>query len=167
MYQNYPLFEHRTIRKNLMLAGSKNAGLMEAYCEKFNLTQHLDKYPAQLSGGQRQRVSIVQQILTGNQFILLDEPFSGLDCIMVDKLSAIIRQISQENEYNTFIIISHDLEASLALSDTAYILAKPTPESGATIVKTIDLAAMGLAWQEDIKDRPEFRSLLNEIKTII
>src|SRR5579859_5325109 len=86
--QNYILFNHRSILDNLKLGlrgsinkmnGTEKLELINKYASKFGLSEQLKTYPMQLSGGQRQRVSIIQQILTGNKFILLDEPFSGLD----------------------------------------------------------------------------------------
>jgi len=153
--QNYLLFNHRTVRKNLLLS-LLNSGVtltkeqithtIEQYATEFSILEHLDKYPLQLSGGQRQRVSIIQQILTGNKFILLDEPFSGLDAIVKERVIALLRRVSTLNEYNTMIVVSHDIESSLAISDSILVLAKPNENEGATIVQHIDLAQMGLAW---------------------
>jgi len=171
--QNYLLFEHLTVEENLRIslkhnnALKNNKEIIKYYAETFDLAQHMSKYPIQLSGGQKQRTSIVQQVLSGNKFILFDEPFSGLDCLMIDKVLVLLQKISLENEYNTLIIVSHDLENCLSISDTAFILAKPDKDRGATIVRSYDLAAMGLAWHPDIKDKPEFRNLLKEIKTYL
>lgn len=153
--QNYMLFNHRTVRKNLVLS-LVNSGVtltkeqinhtIEGYANEFSIMEHLDKYPLQLSGGQRQRVSIIQQILTGNKFILLDEPFSGLDAIVKERVIALLKRVSILNEYNTMIIVSHDIESSLAVSDSILVLAKPNENEGATIVQHVDLAQMGLAW---------------------
>jgi ABC-type nitrate/sulfonate/bicarbonate transport system ATPase subunit len=103
----------------------------------------------QLSGGQRQRVSIIQQVLTGNKFILFDEPFSGLDALMIDKVIALLVEISTLHELNTLVIISHDVENSLAISDTAFILAREKDKEGATITETIDLIELGFAWNSE------------------
>lgn len=171
--QNYLLFDHLTVKGNLNLALSNNPVLrlkkdiINFYADSFDLLQHLDKKPNQLSGGQRQRTSIIQQILAGNNFILMDEPFSGLDCLMIDKIVKTLVNLSLEDELNTFLIISHNLEDCLSISDTAYIIAKPDPTRGATIVKEYDLMQMGLAWHPDVKDMPEFRSLVKEVKTLL
>ena len=171
--QNYILFNHRTILDNLKL-GLKNAQdklsdnqkaeLIKDYAHKFGLSEHLKKYPMQLSGGQRQRVSIIQQILTGNRFILLDEPFSGLDPVIKDRVVELLVSISTLNELNTLIIISHDIENSLAISDTAFILANQEGHEGATITETIDLMGLGLAWNPEIKKNTDFQSLVYQMK---
>jgi polar amino acid transport system ATP-binding protein/sulfate transport system ATP-binding protein/NitT/TauT family transport system ATP-binding protein len=100
VFQNYYLFEWRTIHQSLELAAKKNPALkdevktaIEKYAEDFNLSEHLQKYPKQLSGGQRQRVSIIQQMLNGSDFLLLDEPFSGLDVIVLDKVVDLLLEV--------------------------------------------------------------------------
>ncbi len=171
--QNCLLFNHRTIYENLRLAmkhdsikiNSKERDVLIAdYANKFDLTEHLKKYPLQLSGGQRQRVSIIQQVLTGNRFILLDEPFSGLDALMIDRVMELLLQISTLHELNTLVIISHDIENSLAISDTAFILAREKNKEGATITETLDLIEMGLAWNPAIREEVKFQQLVSEIK---
>ncbi|MGC3947018.1 MAG: ATP-binding cassette domain-containing protein [Chryseolinea sp.] len=171
--QNYLLFNHRTIKDNLRLAMRRSETVVvEAereqmifqYAEAFDLTEHLAKYPMQLSGGQRQRTSIIQQILTGNKFILLDEPFSGLDALMIDKVMALLLKISTLDELNTLVIISHDVENALAISDTAFILGRQNKEEGATITETLDLMKMGFAWNPEIRENAEFQKLVGQIK---
>jgi ABC-type nitrate/sulfonate/bicarbonate transport system ATPase subunit len=171
--QNYILFHHRTILENLKLGlrGStekytekQKAELITDYANKFGLLDHLKKYPLQLSGGQRQRVSIIQQILTGNRFVLLDEPFSGLDPLIKDKVLELLISISTLNDLNTLVIISHDIENSLAISDMAFILANQEGHSGATITETIDLAHLGFAWNAEIKKNIDFQELVTQMK---
>lgn len=171
--QNYILFNHRSILENLKLglrgsseklSDNQKAEIIKDYASKFGLSEHLKKYPMQLSGGQRQRVSIIQQILTGNRFILLDEPFSGLDPVIKDKVLELLITISTLNELNTLVIISHDIENSLAISDTAFILANQEGHIGATITETIDLAHLGFAWNSDIKKNKDFQDLVSQMK---
>jgi ABC-type nitrate/sulfonate/bicarbonate transport system ATPase subunit len=171
--QNYILFNHRTVIDNLKLGlrGStdklpeaQKEELIKEYAHKFGLEEHLKKYPMQLSGGQRQRVSIIQQILTGNKFILLDEPFSGLDPVIKDKVIELLLSISTLNDFNTMVIISHDIENSLAISDTAFILANQEGHQGATITEMIDLAHLGFAWNPEIKKNTDFQDLVAQMK---
>jgi ABC-type nitrate/sulfonate/bicarbonate transport system ATPase subunit len=171
--QNYLLFRHRTVMQNLAIAlessekkhtDAQQKTLIKENAELFQLTEHLAKYPAQLSGGQRQRVSILQQILTGTKTILLDEPFSGLDVLMIDKVIALLVKVSLLDEHNTLIIVSHDVENAMAISDTAFILAAQQGKPGATITETLDLCEMGLAWDKDIKQNARFRELTEQIK---
>lgn len=163
--QNYKLLEHRTVRKNLLFTG-KSKTEVEDLCKQFDLFQHLDKFPLELSGGQRQRAAILQQVLTGNDFILLDEPFSGLDDIMLKKIISLLLKISLIDELKTLVIISHDIENSLAISDHAFLMTKYDENVGATISSenVYNLSQMGLAWQENIKENVQFKQLIKTIK---
>ena len=146
------------------LSEKDKAELIDSYADKFGLKEHLKKYPMQLSGGQRQRVSIIQQVLTGNKFILLDEPFSGLDPIIKDKVLELLVSISTLNELNTLVIVSHDIENGLAISDTAFILANQEGKEGSTITETIDLMQMGFTWEPEIKKNKNFQELVLQMK---
>ena len=171
IFQHYYLFEWRTIYQSLLLAANKNPLLkgkekesIQQYAEGFNLTEHLQKYPRQLSGGQRQRVSILQQLLKGSNFLLLDEPFSGLDILMLDKVTELLLQVSVSDELKTLIIVSHDIETAIAISDTVFILGEQPGQKGATIKREIDLMERGLAWQKDIRHNKTFLETVQEIK---
>ncbi|WP_161596919.1 ABC transporter ATP-binding protein [Chitinophaga vietnamensis] len=171
--QNYILFQHRTIYNNLKIGldnasarlteGEKREIIMD-YAATFELTAHLKKYPAQLSGGQRQRVSILQQVLTGNKFILLDEPFSGLDMVMIDKVIQLLLKVSTLQETNTLILVSHDIVNAAAISDTVWVMAQEAGREGATIIQEYDLCKMGLAWQPEVRREPEFTALISQIR---
>ncbi|RFS23866.1 ABC transporter ATP-binding protein [Chitinophaga silvatica] len=174
--QNYILFNHRTIYHNLKigldnaavkLTDAEKKSIITDYAETFQLTEHLQKYPAQLSGGQRQRVSIIQQVLTGNKFILLDEPFSGLDVLMIDRVIQLLVKVSTLQEQNTLIIVSHDIENAAAISDTVWVLGCEDGKEGATIKHEYDLCAMGYAWQPEVRKEPGFQDLIANIKSLL
>ena len=155
---------------NLSLALSSQKGKVKIdtinqYASHFELTDQLQKYPCDLSGGQKQRVSILQQVLAGNRFILMDEPFSGLDCIMKDKVVELMIKVANLDELNTLVVVSHDIESSCAIADTVYVLANNDGE-GSTVVKSYDLLKEGLAYNPDIKEDPKFRSIIKEIKSL-
>lgn len=167
--QDYPLFNHRTIQQNFELGIEEVKGIdskktIADYAEYFGLTEHLAKFPCDLSGGQRQRASILQQVLAGNRFILMDEPFSGLDSLMKDKVIDLILKVANLNEYNTLIIVSHDIESACAISDTVHVLANDG--NGSKIIKSYDFLAENLAYQPEVKEMPRFREIMKEIKSI-
>ena len=171
IFQSYYLFEWRTIEQSLMMAAKQNPSLkgkekeaIKTYADNFSLMEHLHKYPEQLSGGQKQRVSIIQQLLKGSDFLLLDEPFSGLDVCVLDKVVDLLLQVSVSDELKTLIIVSHDIETAVAISDTVFILGMEEGKPGATIKKEIDLIARDLAWQKDIKKEKAFAEMVEEIK---
>jgi ABC-type nitrate/sulfonate/bicarbonate transport system ATPase subunit len=171
IFQNYYLFEWRSVYHSLLLAAKQNDALkgkeketIEQYAADFNLIDELKKYPQQLSGGQRQRASIIQQLLKGSDFLLLDEPFSGLDVCVLDKVTDLLLQVSVSDELKTLIIVSHDIATSVAISDTVWILGNEKNKPGATIKKEIDLIERDLAWKKDIKKEKAFTETVEEIK---
>lgn len=175
IFQNYFVFPWRKVKnifrdavaKNTKIAKENQQDAINSLVNDFGLTSCMDSYPMGMSGGQRQRVSIIQQLLTGGDFILLDEPFSGLDILAKDAVVAMLQKISLTDEMKTLIIVSHDIETSVALSDTAFILSKEAGKDGATIGRTISLIERDLAWHPDIKDMPAFRETLKEIISIL
>lgn len=161
--QTYPLFEHRTVKSNLNLV-SKDTEKLNFLAEEFDVLKCIDKYPCQLSGGQRQRVAIIQQILSSEDFILFDEPFSGLDPKATQKLSLAIRKLADLSDNNTVFISSHIFPPALAVSDTVLMLGKQKDKEGATITNYYDLISMDLAWHKDIKKDIRFMQLCNDIE---
>lgn len=173
--QSYPLFDHRTVQGNLEVAAAikfKNKTEREdritSILQEFDMDKRRNFYPAQLSGGQKQRVAIAQQILCSNNFLLMDEPFSGLDPVMIKKVSNLILKVANMHELNTIIIVSHDIFATCVISDTLWVMGRQRTEQGevipgANIVKEYDLIEKGLAWRPDIDKSPVFRTLVDEI----
>ena len=174
--QSYPLFRNRTVLGNLLVAGGttelsptdvleKARGLLQ----EFELTNRADLYPSQLSGGQRQRLAIAQQLMCSEHLILMDEPFSGLDPLMVDRVVGFIQKIAVMNEYNTTIVVTHDISTALVVADRIWVLGRDRDDKGeiipgAHIVDDYDLAEMGLAWRPDIRKDPLFRELSGTIR---
>jgi ABC-type nitrate/sulfonate/bicarbonate transport system ATPase subunit len=174
IFQNYYQFGWRTVHQSLLLGARKNRALagkeeetIREYALRFDIEEVLDHYPAQLSGGQQQRVSIIQQLLKGADFLLLDEPFSGLDVCVLDKVSELLLQVSLSDELKTLIIVSHDIATAAAISDTVFILGKEPGREGSTLVREIDLMERGLAWRADVRQQQAFAEVLAEIKACL
>src|ERR1700722_15816042 len=111
--QNYPLFEHRTVLSNLLLSAGqieKNGKVAKdkvlEYLNEFDLADKAHRYPTQLSGGQRQRCAIIQQALCSEHFLLMDEPFSGLDLLMLEKTCTLLSKLANKDELNTIIVVT-------------------------------------------------------------
>ncbi|MEZ0374027.1 MAG: ABC transporter ATP-binding protein [Candidatus Sericytochromatia bacterium] len=175
VFQQYPLFAHRTVLGNLITAG-KQAGLSGAEAKAkatellttFDLSDRAKYYPAQLSGGQRQRVAIAQQFICSHHYLLMDEPFSGLDPLAVSRVGRMIQEVANLHEFNTIVIVTHDIEAALEVADTLWLLGRDRDAQGqiipgARIQATYNLIERGLTWREDIRNSPEFMALLREI----
>lgn len=171
IFQNYYQFGWRTVRQSLMLAARRNKALagkeedaIRQYTRQFDIGDVMGHYPGQLSGGQQQRVSIIQQLLKGSDFLLLDEPFSGLDVCVLDKVVELLLQVSLSDELKTLIVVSHDIATAVAISDTVFILGRQAGKEGSTIVREIDLMERGLAWQKEMRGSTVFEETVREIK---
>jgi ABC-type nitrate/sulfonate/bicarbonate transport system ATPase subunit len=174
IFQNYYQFGWRTVKQSLLLAARRNKALagkeeetLLQYADQFDITDVLHRWPAQLSGGQQQRVSIIQQLLKGADFLLLDEPFSGLDVCVLDKVVELLLRVSLSDELKTLIIVSHDIATAIAISDTVFILGRQPGREGSTLVKEIDLIERGLAWQKEVRQEKVFAETLEEIKSCL
>ena len=166
--QSYPLFEHRTVLGNLLVAGRPGGPLREcrarkrapALLKRFCLEDRAGQYPVQLSGGQQQRVAIAQQFMCSEHFLLMDEPFSGLDPIAVENVCRLVTEVANLHELNTIIVVTHDISAAIQVADTLWLLgrdrdAKGQIIPGARIQGTYNLIERGLAWRKGITT-PEF-----------
>ena len=172
--QRYPLLEHRTVLGNLLVAGGQ-AGLSRAqakdkafgYLKRFGLEDRARLYPCQLSGGQQQRVAIAQQVMCSEHFLLMDEPFSGLDPLAVAEVSEIIAEVADLHELNTIIVVTHDIAAAVEAADTLWLMGRDREGSrvvpGARVQETYDLIERGLAWRKDIRSSPAFADVVREI----
>jgi ABC-type nitrate/sulfonate/bicarbonate transport system ATPase subunit len=174
--QNYPLFNHRTVLGNLMVAAAKVCKSDKeardksyAILEEFHLADKALAYPQALSGGQRQRIAIAQQLLCSSHFMLMDEPFSGLDPLAKDRVCDTITRVATSHELNTLIVITHDIDCAIAIADTLWVLgremdAQGAPIAGASIKEIYNLVEMGLAWDPEIQSKPEFFKLSTQLK---
>lgn len=174
--QNYPLFEHRTIWSNLEMVckektKKEKTDKINYYLDKFNLFEHKDKFPALLSGGQKQRVAIIQQLLCSEFFILMDEPFSGLDPVMTSQVCDMIKEVANLHEKTTIIVVSHDISSTISISEYIWLLGRDRDKDGniipgATLKYNIDLMERGLTWKENLVETNEFLTFVKDVKKI-
>ncbi len=94
--------------------------LIEDLLEEFHISHLRDQIALGLSGGERRRVEIARALATDPQFILLDEPFAGVDPISVMDLQKIIAHLKQRGI--GILITEHKVRATLEICDRAYIL---------------------------------------------
>jgi ABC-type nitrate/sulfonate/bicarbonate transport system ATPase subunit len=107
--------------------------------------------------------------MTNKHFIILDEPFSGLDPVSITNVIKLIIDVANQHTLNTFIIITHDVTSALTVSDHIYLLGRDSNEKGeqipgARIIKEYDLIAEGIAYLPDIEDKARFVQIRKEIK---
>lgn len=174
--QSYPLFEHRTVLSNLLLAAKqkeKDAKVAHdkvmSFLREFEIADKHNLYPCQLSGGQRQRCAIIQQILCSNNFLLMDEPFSGLDMLMLERTCELIAKVANMDELNTIIVVTHDVTAACSVADHIWLMGRDTDAAGnkiqgSRIVKEYNLIDRDLCWQPGILTTPKFMDFVREVK---
>jgi polar amino acid transport system ATP-binding protein/sulfate transport system ATP-binding protein len=174
--QSYPLFEHRTVLGNLMLAARQKVRdssaahtKVMALLTEFELADKFNLYPSQLSGGQRQRCSIIQQILCSDHFLLMDEPFSGLDLLMIEKTCELIAKVANMDDLNTIIVVTHDVTAACSVADHLWLMGRDSDGNGnkipgSRIVKEYNLIERDLCWQPGIITTARFTDFVREVK---
>lgn len=126
VFQDYALFPNLNAYENIIY-GLKNKPKVSTREEVdelialLGLKEHMKKKIEHLSGGQKQRVALARTLVMKPKILLLDEPLSALDGVIKESIKERIKQIAKE--YNlTIIIVTHDPEEALTLSDKVLIL---------------------------------------------
>jgi ABC-type nitrate/sulfonate/bicarbonate transport system ATPase subunit len=156
--QKYTLFRHKTVKqtlqfalRNTQLSATEKEKKIKEYLSKWGLDACIDKYPNELSGGQRQRTAVIEQLFSSEQFIVLDEPFSGLDVGNIQEVKKSFELLSEASEYNTILFSTHDIELAIELAQAIYVIGYPTIngklQNYGSVVAKYDLREMGLAWK--------------------
>ena len=129
--QEASIFRQLTVEENIMaileylpLSREERRQRLEKLLNEFNVS-HLHKSLAYtLSGGERRRVEIARALVTEPKFILLDEPFAGIDPIAVEDIQNIVRDLSSKGI--GVLITDHNVHETLSITDRAYLLCEGT-----------------------------------------
>jgi multiple sugar transport system ATP-binding protein len=128
VFQNYALYPHMTVRENmgfaLKLAGVEKSEIeskVEGAAKTLDLTQHLDRRPANLSGGQRQRVAMGRAIVRDPQAFLMDEPLSNLDAKLRVQMRTEVAKLQSRLETTT-VYVTHDQTEAMTLGDRVAVM---------------------------------------------
>jgi multiple sugar transport system ATP-binding protein len=128
VFQSYALYPHMTVRQNmgfaLKLAKTPQATINEKVEEAariLDLTQHLDRKPANLSGGQRQRVAMGRAIVRDPAVFLMDEPLSNLDAKLRVQMRTEVSRI-QRRLGTTTVYVTHDQTEAMTLGDRVAVM---------------------------------------------
>ncbi len=128
VFQNYALFPHMTVRKNIAFGlvtqrrpKAEIARRVEEALALVRLTAQADKLPGQISGGQQQRVAIARAIVVEPPLVLMDEPLSNLDAKLRLEMRAEIRRIHNTLGCAT-IYVTHDQDEALSLADRIVVM---------------------------------------------
>ncbi|QWF79197.1 ABC transporter ATP-binding protein [Amycolatopsis sp. CA-230715] len=128
VFQSYALYPHMSVRENmafpLRLAKVADATVkskVEEAAQILDLTQHLDRKPANLSGGQRQRVAMGRAIVRSPKAFLMDEPLSNLDAKLRGQMRTSVSKI-QKQLGTTTLYVTHDQTEAMTLGDRVVVL---------------------------------------------
>lgn len=125
--QEASVFRTLTVEENLMavlemrnISKAERKEKMEALLEEFSLN-HVRKNQGQvLSGGERRRTEIARALAMDPKFVLLDEPFAGVDPIAVEEIQTIVAKLKQKNI--GILITDHNVNETLSITDRAYLM---------------------------------------------
>lgn len=123
VFQQFNLFPHMTVLRNMTLAPMKLKKMSKADAEakamelltRVGLADRADSYPNQLSGGQKQRIAIVRALCMDPDVMLFDEPTSALDPEMVGEVLAVMKQLAAEGM--TMAVVTHEMGFAREVAD--------------------------------------------------
>ena len=127
--QEPSIFRKLTVEENIMailetlpITRTERKQRLDALLEELNIA-HLRKNKAYtLSGGERRRLEITRALVTNPSFILLDEPFSGIDPIVVNEAQEIIKELKERGL--GILLTDHNVRETLSITDRAYLIAE-------------------------------------------
>ena len=125
--QEASIFRRLTVKENILVAleahgisGTAKQERMEELLNEFSVQHIRESYGFALSGGERRRVEIARALAGDPKFILLDEPFAGIDPIAVADIQSIIRALKDRGI--GILITDHNVRETLGICDWAYIM---------------------------------------------
>lgn len=140
VFQQFNLFPHMDIMKNLTLAPMKLQGKSQQEAEteamqlleRVGLDDRAHAFPSQLSGGQKQRIAIVRALCMKPDVMLFDEPTSALDPEMVGEVLSVMRDLAKEKM--TMVVVTHEMGFAREVAnrvmfmDEGYFMEEAAPE---------------------------------------
>ncbi|MDR0800159.1 MAG: LPS export ABC transporter ATP-binding protein [Endomicrobium sp.] len=125
--QEPSIFRKLTVEDNLIsiaqmlpISKAEQKEKVNLLLEDFNLAELRKQLSVTLSGGEKRRLEIARSLITDPKFLLLDEPFVGIDPITVDDIQKIIRKLKEKNL--GIFITDHNVRETLEIIDRAYII---------------------------------------------
>ncbi|MCX7927751.1 MAG: LPS export ABC transporter ATP-binding protein [Candidatus Omnitrophica bacterium] len=127
--QEPSIFRKLTVRENIMailetlpIGRRERRRRLESLLEELKITHLANNKAYTLSGGERRRLEITRALVTNPSFILLDEPFSGIDPIIVGEAQEIIKDL--RNKGLGVLLTDHNVRETLSITDRAYLIAE-------------------------------------------
>ncbi len=128
VFQQFNLFPHMTVLKNMTISPIKVLGLSKKEAEeramklleRVGLADRANAYPSQLSGGQKQRVAIVRALCMQPEVMLFDEPTSALDPEMVGEVLEVMKSLAHEGM--TMAVVTHEMGFAREVADRVFFI---------------------------------------------
>ena len=127
--QNSSVFRKLTVEDNIRaimevwgVPRKKRGALLEKLIEQFGIGHIRKSLGISLSGGERRRLEIARTLVISPRFLLLDEPFAGIDPVTVGEIQDLIKKLVKEENLGV-LITDHNVRETLSLCNRAYILA--------------------------------------------
>lgn len=125
--QEASVFRKLSVEENLLavlemtkLTKQERRNKVDALLEEFSLTHVRKNLGMVLSGGERRRTEIARALAVDPKFVLLDEPFAGVDPIAVEEIQTIVAQLKNKNI--GILITDHNVNETLSITDRAYLM---------------------------------------------
>lgn len=125
--QEASVFRKLTVEENILavlemtgLSKAEQKEKTEALLEEFSLTHVRKNLGVVLSGGERRRTEIARALAVDPKFVLLDEPFAGVDPIAVEEIQSIVAKLKDKNI--GILITDHNVTETLSITDRAYLM---------------------------------------------
>jgi len=150
LFQEHNLFNHLTVKQNIAIGLAPSMKLdtaqqtaLETAAQQVEITELLNRLPADLSGGQRQRVGIARCLARKQPLLLLDEPFSALDPALRQEMLRLIAKLNKEHGI-TVLMVTHNPDDALQIADNIAFVenGKIALHAPATILADDDAPAM-------------------------
>ena len=131
VFQYSALFDFLTVGENVAFGLRQHTakseaeiqGIVDEMLELVGLPKSKEQYPAELSGGMKKRVGLARAIANRPEIVLYDEPTAGLDPIMSNNISRLIRKTQQQLQV-TSVLVTHDMESAFYAADRIAMLYK-------------------------------------------
>jgi sn-glycerol 3-phosphate transport system ATP-binding protein len=128
VFQNYALYPHMTVYKNIeyglkikKVPKQEREEIISNVLKMVELTDHVNKRPAQLSGGQRQRVALARAIVKRPHAFLMDEPLSNLDAKLRNQMRQELIELHRQLK-TTFLYVTHDQVEAMSMGSYIIIM---------------------------------------------
>ena len=125
--QEASVFRNLSVRDNILavlehqdISKEDQINKVDLLMKEFGLTEISDSMGKVLSGGERRRTEIARALATDPKFILLDEPFAGVDPIAVEEIQSIVNSLKKKNI--GILITDHNVDETLSITDRSYLM---------------------------------------------